>query len=631
MCGFVGIFDSQKRTAINVEILTRMNQSLLHRGPDEQGIYREIGIGLGHRRLSIIDVSQGQQPFFSQDGSVVVVYNGEIYNFQEIAAELKQYAYQFQTHCDTEVIVYAWQHWQQACVNKFRGMFAFALWDKQRQTLFLARDRLGIKPVYYAQLTNGDIIFGSELKALYQHPKFEKKLWLEAVEDYFAYGYIPEPKTIYRNTYKLPPAHTLTLNVSISTLPEPQAYWDLNFSDQHQQSSLELQQELIARIKEAVNIRLMADVPLGAFLSGGVDSSAVVATMAELSPEPVKTCSIGFNEASFNESDYARQVAQQYHTDHQTKIVDANDFSLVNRLVDLYDEPYADSSALPTYRVCELAKQRVTVALSGDGGDESMAGYRRYRWHSYEEKMRSILPLGIRQPVFSAFAKIYPKADWAPKIFRAKSTLEGLARESVAGYFHSVSLISDSLRQQLFRPSFYQQLQEYRAISVLQQHAQSAPRHDPVAMVQYLDIKTYLPGDILTKVDRASMAHSLEVRVPLLDHLLLEWVAGLPTAVKIQSNQGKAIFKQALAKHLPHDLLYRPKMGFRIPMAKWFRQELQPSVPQALSSEILLDTGWFQAKFIQTVLTQHQSRQKDHSTLIWVLLMFQQFLAKNQA
>lgn len=625
MCGITGIFDLNGSGQIDRDLLNRMNESQFHRGPDEGGIHLEPGLGLGHRRLSIIDLSSGQQPLFNEDGSVVVTYNGEIYNFPELMVELKAAGHLFKTHCDTEVIVHAWEEWGERCIERFRGMFAFAVWDRNKHTLFLGRDRLGIKPLYYALLPNGQLIFGSELKSLLPHPDLPRQTDIRAVEDYFAYGYVPEPKTILEGVHKLPPGHTLTVRRGEPMpMPMPKQYWDVPFEPQGQMSFEDAQQELIERLREAVRIRLVAEVPLGAFLSGGVDSSAVVAMMAGLSSDPVNTCSISFGDPKFNEAEFAAQVAQQYHTNHHVDQVDPDDFDLIDKLALLYDEPYADSSAIPTYRVCELARKRVTVALSGDGGDENLAGYRRYRWHSYEERMRSIMPFGLRRPLFGFLGHVYPKLDWAPKVLRAKATFQALARDSVEGYFHSVSVMSDPLRQQLYSTDFKRKLNGYQAIEVMREHDRNGPDH-PLSRVQYLDMKTYLVGDILTKVDRASMAHALEVRVPILDHKLVEWMSGLPPDFKLAGREGKYVFKKALESHLPHDILYRPKMGFSVPLASWFRGPLRQRVRDALLGPVLADSGIFDQKFLQQMVDQHQSGMRDYSASIWSLLMFEAY------
>ena len=628
MCGIAGILDIRRRRPIDEALLTAMRDSLVHRGPDDEGLHIEPGVGLGHRRLSIIDLAGGGQPCYNEDGSVVVVYNGEIYNYRALVDELTSRGHKFRTRCDTEVIVHAWEEWGAAAVQRFNGMFAFALWDRNRSQALLARDRLGIKPLYYAELADGRVLFGSELKALLVHPALERAIDPQAVEEFFAYGYVPEPRSIFRKTYKLSPGHTLLLDGSRRPL-EPNRYWDVRFATEHRGSEEELSGELIARLKSAVSKRLMSEVPLGAFLSGGVDSSAVVAMMAQVSDDPVNTCSISFGEKGFDESDFAAKVAARYQTSHQVEAVEPSDFSLVDKLADLYDEPYADSSAMPTYRVCELARKRVTVALSGDGGDENYAGYRRYRWHVYEERVRSLLPRVLRGPGFGLLGRLYPKADWAPKILRAKSTLEALALDPLEGYFHSVSLLSDELRQALFRASFRNELQGYQAIEVLKRHQERGPDH-PLSRVQYLDLKTYLAGDILTKVDRASMAHSLEVRVPILDHELVEWAAGLPPGMKLRAKEGKYLLKRSMEAHVPHEVLYRPKMGFGVPLAAWFRGPLRERVRTSLTSPLLLDTGIFEARFLRRMLDEHDSGLRDFSSGIWSVLMFEAFLRRRE-
>ncbi len=625
MCGIVGIFDLKAARAIDRAMLARMNETQHHRGPDETGLHFEPGVGLGHKRLSIIDLSSGQQPLFNEDGSVVVVFNGEIYNFQELVPELQAAGHTFRTHSDTEVIVHAWEAWGEACVERFRGMFAFAVWDRARRTLFLARDRLGVKPLYYAYLPGDFFIFSSELKALMAHPGLTRDIDHCAVEEYFAYGYVPEPRTIFRAAHKLEPGCTLSLRTG-APRPSPRQYWDVSFGNVINIDPIEAQEECVRRVREAVKIRLVSEVPLGAFLSGGVDSSAVVAMMAGLSDTPVNTCSIGFGEKQFDESSYAEMVAQRYRTNHFRETVAVDDFDLIDKLASIYDEPYADSSAIPTYRVCELARRRVTVALSGDGGDENFAGYRRYRWHLYEERLRGMLPQAIRGPLFGALGAIYPKADWAPKFLRAKSTLQALARDSVAGYFDSVSIVGDSLRDRMFSREFRNQLGGYQAVEVLRRHALRSQSEEPLARVQYLDLKTYLVGDILTKVDRASMANSLEVREPLLDHPLTEWAATLPAALKLHGREGKYVLKKACEPYLPKEILYRPKMGFSIPLASWFRGPLKARVASALESPQLADSGLFNVPFLREMYTQHVNGTRDYSVPLWTTLMYESFL-----
>jgi asparagine synthase (glutamine-hydrolysing) len=625
MCGITGIFDTRGRRDIDRAVLTRMNESQHHRGPVEGGVHVEPGVGLGHRRLSIIDLATGQQPLYNEDRSVCVVFNGEIYNYLELIPELQALGHVFHTRSDTEVIVHAWEAWGEKCVERFRGMFAFALWDRNKDCLFLARDRLGVKPLHYALLNDGTLLFGSELKSLLAHGGLSKDIDPLAVEEYFALGYVAEPRCIFKQARKLPPACTLLVKRG-ETLREPREYWDVRFSLDRRISEAEAFEELTARLNESIRLRLMSEVPLGAFLSGGVDSSAVVALMAGLNSDPVNTCSIAFSDPAYNEAEFARQVAERYKTNHFVDTVESDDFDLIDTLARLYDEPYADSSAIPTYRVCQLARKHVTVALSGDGGDESFGGYRRYKLHLMEEGMRSALPLGVRRPLFGMLGRVYPKADWAPRVFRAKTTFESMARTSVEAYFHSMSLIRDPERSRLYSDGFRAELGGYSAIDVFTRHAARAGTDDPLGLIQYIDLHTYLVGDINTKVDRASMAHSLEVREPLMDHPLVEWLATLPSTLKLKRGEGKYLLKKAMEPYLPRDIMYRPKMGFAVPLARWFRGPLKQRVRDSLLDGRIAESGLFNPLAIRQMVEQHESGRRDHSTPLWTLLMYDAFL-----
>jgi asparagine synthase (glutamine-hydrolysing) len=633
MCGITGIFDTRSARPVVQAVLHAMNETQHRRGPDEGSLHIEPGLGMGHRRLSVIDVATGQQPLFNADGSVVIVFNGEVYNYQELMPELQALGFVFKTKSDTEVVMHAWQAWGEDCVQRFRGMFAFALWDRNKQTFFMARDRMGVKPMFYAVLDDGMLLFGSELKSLlaYQHNGAGVRRDIDpyAVEEYFALGYVPEPRTIFKQAKKLPPAHTLVIRRG-QAVPEPREYWDVRFSLDNRVSLEDAQQELIHRLDESVRLRMISEVPLGAFLSGGVDSSAVVASMARISKDPVSTCSIGFDDPAYNESEFAKMVADRYQTKHHQETVGSDDTDLIDTLARLYDEPFADSSAIPTYRVSELARQRVTVALSGDGGDETFGGYRRYRMHLMEESMRSALPDSLRKPLFGLLGRVYPKADWAPRMFRAKTTFQGMARSSVEAYFHSMSFVRDPIRSQLFSPQLLAALGGYKAEEVFHHHARKheklAGTDDPLALIQYIDTHTYLVGDINTKVDRASMAHSLEVREPLMDHKLVEWVATLPSDFKMRGAMGKMLFKKANEPYLPNDVLYRPKMGFSVPLARWFRGPLRQHVRDALLQGPMQDCGMFNSSVIRQLVDDHQSGKHDHATPIWTLLMFDAFL-----
>jgi asparagine synthase (glutamine-hydrolysing) len=409
-------------------------------------------------------------------------------------------------------------------------------------------------------------------------------------------------------------------------LPHPREYWDVRFTVDNQVSEAVAQVELVERLQESVRLRMISEVPLGAFLSGGVDSSAVVAMMARASSGPVNTCSISFSDPAYDESRYARHVAERYQTNHHVDTVDTDDFDLIDTLAQTYDEPYADSSAIPTYRVCQLARRHVTVALSGDGGDESFGGYRRYRLHTMEERVRSLLPLSIRRPAFGLLGTVYPKADWAPQVFRAKTTFQALARTSVEAYFHTVSILSDEMRSGLYSNALKAELSGYNAVEVFHRHARRSATDDPLGLVQYLDLKTYLVGDINTKVDRASMAHSLEVREPLMDHPLVEWLATLPSHFKLRGGQGKHLLKKAMEPHLPGEVLYRNKMGFAVPLARWFRGPLRRRMRESLLGPRLADTGWFNPRYLEHLVAQHDSGARDYSSPIWTLLMFDAYL-----
>ncbi|MBK6597008.1 MAG: amidotransferase 1, exosortase A system-associated [Proteobacteria bacterium] len=629
MCGIAGMFDTRGGRAPDRGVLERMTDIQQHRGPDGRGFHVEAGVGLGHRRLSIIDLSGGAQPLANEDGSVLITFNGEIYNFQELRTELLAAGHQFRTASDTETIVHAWEQWGEACVERFVGMLAFAVFDRKQRTLFLARDRFGEKPLYYSLLPDGWLVFASELKGLLQHPGLRRELDPLAVEDYFAFGYVPEPRSILRGVAKLPPAHMLTVRVD-APLPQPREYWDLApfFQRRHGLDDTAAAAEVVTRLRSAVNRQMISEVPLGAFLSGGVDSSAIVSQMAELSPHAVKTCSIAFNDPRFDESRFAQMVADRYATDHSTDRVEPDDFELIDQLGGLYDEPFADSSSLPTYRVCQLARNRVTVALSGDAGDENFGGYRRYKWHTYEERVRGYLPYAVRAPLFGLAGSLYPKLDWAPRFLRAKSTFQSLARSSLEGYFHSVSILAAELRGKLYSDSFRRDLQGYDAKQVFERFAGRVEGWDALSTVQYLDFRTYLPGDILTKVDRASMANSLEVRVPMLDHEFAEWVAGLEPTQKLRGAEGKYVLKQAMHNYLPHEIMYRAKMGFAVPIVHWFRGPLRAQVREAVLGQRLADAGVFDRAMLERLVDQHQSGARDHSPALWALMMFERFIGR---
>lgn len=628
MCGIIGLYDGHGREPFDPALVKRMADAIVHRGPNGEGFHIMPGIALGHRRLAIIDLAGGHQPMFSRDGAVTVVFNGEIYNFRELAAELKSLGQIFHTRSDTEVILNAWAAWGPDCVKRLHGQFAFALWDSRSETLLLARDRIGKKPLYYTVHENRRLAFASELKALMPCSWVARRISSEAVEDYLGFGYVPDPKTIYRDIHKLPPGHILVWHRG--SQPQISPYWTLALETGPRRSMRDAAAELDARLSAAVKARLVADVPLGAFLSGGVDSSGIVAHMARASDTPVKTCTIGFGESSYDERAYARTLASRYATDHTEKILPPDSLSagLLDKVAAIYDEPFADMSAIPTYRVCGVARERVTVALSGDGGDEAFAGYRRYLFHTREHAIRGLLPSGIRGPLFSTLARIYPKLDWAPRMFRAKATFGELAQDAVGAYFNNMAMIRDEIRLSLYSEHFRRDLQGYRAAEVLRPLIAAAPSDQPLLQAQYADLKTWLAGRMLVKVDRASMAHSLEVRNPLLDHELFQFGVSLPAELKIADGEQKAVLKKALEPLVPHELLYRRKQGFTMPMGAWLRGPLLPTIQRAMAAPVLLDSGLFDAERLQNLVIAHASGRSDHTQALWGLWMLERFLSR---
>jgi asparagine synthase (glutamine-hydrolysing) len=627
MCGIAGIFHLQTAKPVDAARVRAMADTLAHRGPDGSGVWTAPGVGLGHRRLSIIDLAGGDQPMATADGQLVVAFNGEIYNFKELRLKLEALGHVFHSASDTEVILHGWRQWGPACLDRFNGMFAFALHDARTGTLFLARDRLGVKPIYYAELSDGALLFASELKGLLAHPLLRRVPDISAVDDYLGLGYVPDDSCIVAGVRKLPAGHHLTLRRGMG-LPAPVQWWDVSFADRERGGMAALEEQLVERMREAVRSRMIADVPLGAFLSGGVDSSAVVALMAEASRSAVRTCSIGFDEADHDETRYARIIADRFATDHRTRTVASADFALIDRLVDAFDEPFADASALPTYRVCELARETVTVALSGDGADEAFAGYRRHAFQAAEERMRGVLPPGLRSAVFGRLGALYPKLDWAPQPLRAKATLAALGRAGDEAYADAVGVTGREARHRLYAPDARQALGGHRAEDRIVAAMRSAPARDPLDRAQYADLKIWLPGDILTKIDRTSMAVGLEAREPLLDHRLVEFAARLPVGLRLRGGTGKWLMKRAMRRYLPDEILYRRKMGFVTPISAWFRGPLAAQAGAIAHGSALAETGWFDSKAIERVAADHRSGRSDHGRLLWQLMMLDRSLAR---
>lgn len=618
MCGIAGILKYRDKRLIPEELVHRMNETIVHRGPDDEGIFVGPGIGLGFRRLSIIDLAGGHQPISNEDGRIWVMLNGEIYNYSELRKELESRGHRFKTRSDTETIVHLYEDFVADCFRRLRGMFAIAIWDERERKLLLARDRVGKKPLFYSA-DEERIIFGSELKVLLACDGLPRDIDREALADYFSLGYVPAPKTIYNSVRKVRPGYYVV--ASCQGLRE-EGYWDISFSETEQRTEGEWMEVLRHQLCEATRIRLMSDVPLGAFLSGGIDSSSIVAMMTHLAKKPVTTCSIGFEEKEYNEADFAREIAEQFHSQHYEKIVRPNAVDILEKLAWHYDEPFADSSAIPTYYVSQIAREHVTVALGGDGGDENFAGYRRYMLDQFENRLRSYVPAAVRKGVFGPLGELYPALAWAPRVFRGKATFQSLARSPLEGYFNSISYFRPGEKARLFTQDFLKTLNGYDSISVLQHYYDRAGTDDLLSRIQYVDIKTYLTDDILTKVDRASMAVSLEVRAPLLDHIFMETVARIPSSLKLCGRSGKYIFKKAMSSVLPEGIIHRRKQGFAIPLDQWFRRELKELASDALfgSPDGILDTD-----FLKVIWNQHQKGVYDRSAHLWSVLMFRKW------
>lgn len=627
MCGIAGIFHLETAKPVDPARLRAMLAPMQHRGPDGTGTWTAPGVGLGHLRLSIIDIEGSPQPMTSDDQTVTISFNGEIYNFRELRTELEECGHHFRTSGDTEVILAAWRQWGIDCLSHLNGMFAFALHDQARGCLFLARDRLGVKPLHYARLSDGSLAFASELKGLLSHPLLRQDANLTAIEDFFALGYVPDDNCIIAGVEKLPAGHFLLLERG-KGWNAPRCWWRPDFSKRIRASEGEAAEHLTHLMRQAVTDRMVADVPLGAFLSGGVDSSSVVALMAEASRKAVQTCTIGFDEAALDETAYAQAMAERFATDHRTRIVAADDFALVDRIADQFDEPFADASALPTFRVCELARENVTVALSGDGADEAFAGYRRLVFQHQEERVRSKIPAVLRRHVLGPLARAWPQMDWAPRPLRARATLSSLSKSGAEGYAEAVSVTGPDQRARLFNDAAKNALGDHVAEARYRKAMADAPAREPLDRAQYADLMIWLPGDILTKTDRMSMAVSLEAREPLLDYRLVEFAASLPASMRVKGSTGKAILKQAMEPYLPQDILYRQKMGFVTPVSQWFRGPLGDAARGLATSSTLARSGWFDMAELERIVAAHQSGRRDHGRLIWQFFMLEKSLAK---
>jgi asparagine synthase (glutamine-hydrolysing) len=626
MCGVAGLFDIKGSRAYHAAVIRRMTAAIAHRGPDGEGIHLQPGLALGHRRLAVIDVRGGAQPMRTRDGALTVVFNGEIYNFRSLRGELEERGFCFETRSDTEVLLHGWRAWREHLFSKLQGQFALALWDDREQTLVLARDHFGKKPLHYQVRADGTLAFASEIKALLTIPDADRTLDREAVEDYFAYGYVPDPKTIYRSIRKLPAAHYL-----LARRDRPldiRRYWSL--LEKPPEPGRTSPEFVAERLGEAVRRRLVSDVPLGALLSGGLDSSAVVALMASGNESRVDTFSIGFGEREFDETSYACAVAERYRTRHRVRRVSADDISLVRRLPEIYDEPFGDISAIPTFTVCAEARQSVTVALSGDGGDEALAGYRRYAFHWMGDRARAYMAPALRGRLFGPLADLYPQGAWLPRVLRAKSTLRELSLDSASAYVRMSYALPEEVRSGLLNSDFRQALGGYDAGDVVRGPFNVDAPLDPLQRAQYADLMTYLPGDILTKVDRASMANSLELRSPMLDPEFVAMSFFLPPGAKLsRMHGGKMILKRAMKPYLPHDLLYRRKQGFTAPLARWLRGPLRSELLQLARSPGLRECGMIDTATIARMAAEHLGGLRDHSKGLWLAWVFDAFLAQS--
>ncbi|OGF61652.1 MAG: asparagine synthase (glutamine-hydrolyzing) [Candidatus Fischerbacteria bacterium RBG_13_37_8] len=628
MCGICGYCG--KNILHNKEIIDQMTATLIHRGPDERGIYNNKDVALGARRLSIIDLARGSQPVANENKTIWVAYNGEIYNFHHIREELLARGHIFTSGSDTEVIVHSYEEWGEDFVKKFRGMFAFALWDSTKEALFLARDRIGIKPLYYTLLPDFTIVFGSEIKAILKYPGISKNIEPKALDCFLTLEYIICPLSIFKNIHKLEPGHLLKYhNGEISI----KSYWDLIEATQvnqeiHGMSNSAIQEKLAALLQESVKYRLISDVPLGAFLSGGIDSSSVVAMMHLEGIHPVRTFSIGFSEQSYNELAYARKIARLFSTEHHEEIIEPDAVDLVNSLIYYLDEPLGDYSIFPTYLVSKMARKHVTVVLSGDGGDELFAGYEHYKAQKLS-KLYNAFPGVIRKHfIESIIDGISPSPKKKGLVNLCKRFIDGVKKSPFLHHYRWTVFLNELEKQQLYTEEFKAELGEFSFFDLIEPHLEKASHFDAINAELYMDIKTYLADDILVKVDRMSMATSLEARVPLLDHFFVEWAMSLNGTLKLHNFTSKWILKKTMEHYLPKDIIYRRKEGFSIPIKNWLKTDLRDLMEATLSKENVNGDAYFNYACIDKLKKEHLSGHFDHSHKLWALIVF--YLWKKQ-
>ena len=618
MCGIAGFINFNGHQPEEARIrIRRMTDIIAHRGPDAEGFFVDNRAALGHRRLSIIDLSGGKQPMGTHDGKIQIVFNGEIYNFLEIRSQLEAKGHRFVTRSDTEVILLAYREWGQACVSKLCGMFAFAIWDEAQKCLFIARDRVGKKPLYY--FSDGQIFaFASELKALRAGGFGDSVIDPEALDCYFSFGYIPAPRTIYSKIRKLPAAHFLM--VTENGLKESR-YWNLSFADPVERTLEDAADEFEDILDDAVGSRLISEVPLGAFLSGGIDSPLVVSSMARIMENPVLSNSIGFDDGAMNELPLARSIAKHLKTDHREFMVRPEALDVLDKIAWHFDEPFADSSAVPTWYVCKMARENVTVALSGDGGDESFGGYSfRYIPHVLESKLRALLPIPLRSLTFGTVGAAYPASAWLPKPLRIKTYLENLAASDEEAFYHDLVWLRPDTRDSVYSPDFMNSLHGFTPFETVRPFYVGCDAKDALGRSQFTDIHFYMTDDVLVKVDRMSMAHALEVRSPLLDHRIIEFAARLSADLKINCKMGKLLLRKVAARRLPEEILTAPKRGFSIPAAQWLRNELKPVAEEVIFNDGII-SNVLRREPLQKIWDHHQSGARDHSVFLWGLMM----------
>lgn len=626
MCGITGFVNNGSRAA-DSGILQAMNRCIVHRGPDDDGFYLNENVGLAMRRLAIIDIAHGKQPIFNEDKTKAIVFNGEIYNFQELKKDLEALGHKFSTNSDTEVVVQLYDRYGADCVSHLRGMFAFAIWDELDKSLFIARDRVGKKPLLYSHRANGDLIFGSEFTALLAHPAISREVDFEAIDAYLSFLCVPAPLTAFKEIRKLEPAHWLRWKAGeIKT----QRYWQPDFSKKIKISEEEAIEETTRILRESTKLRMISEVPLGAFLSGGVDSSAVVALMAQESSQPVKTFSIGFEEQDFSELKYAKIVAEHVGAEYNEFIVKPDALEVLPILVEHYGEPYADSSAIPTYYVSKETRKHVTVALNGDGGDESFAGYERYAAMRLAEKYHKI-PAFLRKTFIEKAVDLFPTSEL--KRSRARDLqrfVKAASLPRVERYFRWVSSIDRKAKSALYTAEFRRRIGSYDAGDVIGNWFAKSNGSGILDATLLTDQMTYLPNDLLVKVDIASMANSLEARSPFLDHNLIEFAASLPEKMKMRTMETKSLLKKAAARLVPKEVIYRRKMGFGVPVGNWFRGGMKDFVRDILLSERSLTRGIVKPEMMRKYVDEHTNAEKDHAYEIWTFLMlelwFQRFI-----